>query len=273
MPARVLVVDDDAPLAEMISIIMNGEGFEVECALNGRDALEKFEQWNPDLVLLDVMLPGLSGIAICELIRSNSLVPIIMLTARSDPDDVVAGLEAGADDYVPKPFNPKELVARVKARLRSRPEEPAEERLELGDLKIDVSGHAVSRGGEKISLTPLEFDLLVTLARSPWRVFGRQELLQRVWGYKHAADTRLVNVHVQRLRSKIEPDPENPQLVVTVRGIGYRAGVPNSAAAVSGTLAGTAATAHLAGQGGGQAASSPDLSVSPESSSSGQPTS
>lgn len=147
-----------------------------------------------------------------------------MLTARSDTSDVVTGLEAGADDYVPKPFKPKELVARVRARLRGREDAQVDEGLTLQDLSIDVAGHVVKRGGHVIALTPLEFDLLVTLARAPWKVFSREELLEQVWGYRHAADTRLVNVHVQRLRSKIERDPERPELVVTVRGVGYRAG-------------------------------------------------
>jgi two-component system response regulator MtrA len=135
----------------------------------------------------------------------------------------VVGLESGADDYVVKPFKPKELVARVRARLR-RTEEPRPETLEIGDLTIDVAGHAVRRDGRSIPLTPLEFDLLACLARKPWQVFTREELLERVWGYRHAADTRLVNVHVQRLRSKVERDPEHPEIVVTVRGVGYKAG-------------------------------------------------
>jgi two-component system response regulator MtrA len=147
-----------------------------------------------------------------------------MLTAKSDTVDVVAGLEAGADDYVPKPFKPKELVARIRARLR-RIDEPAPEVLHIGDLEIDVTGHKVTRDGVLISLTPLEFDLLVALARAPWQVLTRDVLLEKVWGYRHAADTRLVNVHVQRLRSKIEHDPENPEIVLTVRGVGYKAGV------------------------------------------------
>jgi two-component system response regulator MtrA len=152
-------------------------------------------------------------------------VPIIMLTAKSDTVDVVLGLESGGDDYVIKPFKPKELVARVRARLR-RTDEPPAETLAIGDVSIDVPGHAVSRNGTAIALTPLEFDLLVALARKPRQVFTREVLLEQVWGYRHAADTRLVNVHVQRLRSKVERDPEHPEIVLTVRGVGYKAGPP-----------------------------------------------
>ena len=223
MNSRILVVDDDLALAEMIGIVLGSEGFDVATCSDGAQALDVFQQENPDLILLDVMLPGMDGIEICTRIRKASDVPIVMLTARTDTADVVAGLEAGADDYVPKPFKPKELVARVRARLRGR-EEAVDERLVLGDLVIDVSGHTIHRGGEEILLTPLEFDLLVALGRAPWKVFSREELLEKVWGYRHAADTRLVNVHVQRLRSKIERDPDKPEVVITVRGVGYRAG-------------------------------------------------
>lgn len=223
MASKILVVDDDAALAEMIGIVLRAEGYEVVDCYDGARAVEAFEEFDPQLILLDVMLPGKSGFEICEEIRRTSDVPIIMLTARSDTADVVTGLEVGADDYVPKPFKPKELVARVRARLRGQ-NEVSEEVLQLGDLKIDVSGHEVSRGEDIINLTPLEFDLLVALARAPWRVFSREELLEQVWGYRHAADTRLVNVHIQRLRSKIERDPDSPSLIVTVRGVGYRAG-------------------------------------------------
>ena len=170
------------------------------------------------------MLPGLNGVEVCREIRSESLVPIVMLTAKSDTIDVVAGLEAGADDYVAKPFKAKELVARIRTRLRRTPEEADLETLRIGDLTISVDGHSVKRNGVPIQLTPLEFDLLLALARRPWQVFSREVLLEEVWGYRHAADTRLVNVHVQRLRSKIERDPERPEIVVTVRGIGYKAG-------------------------------------------------
>ena len=224
MSSRILVVDDDVALAEMIGIVLQSEGYDVFFCADGSAALAQFQEHNPDLVLLDVMLPGMDGFDVCRAIRRVSDAPIVMLTARSDTSDVVTGLEAGADDYVPKPFKPKELVARVRARLRGREESQADEGLSLQDLSIDVAGHIVKREGRVIALTPLEFDLLVTLARSPWKVFSREELLEQVWGYRHAADTRLVNVHVQRLRSKIERDPERPELVVTVRGVGYRAG-------------------------------------------------
>ncbi|MEU9182964.1 two-component system response regulator MtrA [Streptomyces sp. NPDC048484] len=223
MKGRVLVVDDDTALAEMLGIVLRGEGFEPFFVADGDRALAAFRESKPDLVLLDLMLPGRDGIEVCRLIRAESGVPIVMLTAKSDTVDVVVGLESGADDYIVKPFKPKELVARIRARLR-RSEEPAPEQLAIGDLVIDVAGHSVKRDGASIALTPLEFDLLVALARKPWQVFTREVLLEQVWGYRHAADTRLVNVHVQRLRSKVEKDPERPEIVVTVRGVGYKAG-------------------------------------------------
>jgi two-component system, OmpR family, response regulator MtrA len=221
---KVLVVDDDSALAEMVSIILRSEGYEPDAVGDGASALERFRQVQPDLVLLDVMLPGLDGVEVCRQIRRSSPVPIIMLTARTDTTDVVRGLEAGADDYVSKPFKPQELMARIKARFRRREDTATAERLTVKDIEIDIAGHRVTRDGQSINLTPLEFDLLVQLARRPWQVFAREVLLEQVWGYHHAADTRLVNVHVQRLRSKIEKDPENPEIVVTVRGVGYRAG-------------------------------------------------
>ncbi|MCK6090649.1 MtrAB system response regulator MtrA [Micrococcus endophyticus] len=221
--AKILVVDDDEALAEMIGIVLRNDGFEAAFAADGTAALPAFHRERPDLVLLDLMLPGMDGIEVCKLLRSESDVPIVMLTAKSDTADVVRGLESGADDYVPKPFKPAELVARVRARLREGEAKPAEV-LQIGDLEIDVAGHQVTRDGAAISLTPLEFDLLVALARRPRQVFTREMLLEEVWGYRHQADTRLVNVHVQRLRSKVEPDPENPCVVLTVRGVGYKAG-------------------------------------------------
>ena len=224
-PARgsVLVVDDDASLAEMLSIVLRQEGFDSRIVGRGDVALDAFRDYRPDLVLLDLMLPGKDGIDVCKEIRAESGVPIVMLTAKGDTVDVVVGLESGADDYIVKPFKPKELVARVRARVR-RNDVTNDEGLTIGDVTIDVAGHSVTRDGAPINLTPLEFDLLVCLARKPWQVFTREVLLEQVWGYRHSADTRLVNVHVQRLRSKVEHDPENPEVVVTVRGVGYKAG-------------------------------------------------
>src|SRR4051794_29294081 len=222
---RVLVVDDDPALAEMLGIVLRSEGFEPSFVADGERALMAFHETKPDLVLLDIMLPGRDGLEVCRAIRAESGVPIVMLTAKSDTIDVVLGLESGADDYVVKPFKPKELIARVRARLRRNEDVPAE-MLSIADIDIDVPAHKVTRLGEQISLTPLEFDLLVALARKPRQVFTRDVLLEQVWGYRHPADTRLVNVHVQRLRAKVEKDPENPQVVLTVRGVGYKAGPP-----------------------------------------------
>ncbi|MFM9877571.1 MAG: MtrAB system response regulator MtrA [Rhodoglobus sp.] len=223
MNARILVVDDDTALAEMIGIVLRTEGFEPHFCEDGGSAVDAFRVANPDLVLLDLMLPGLSGIDVCARIREESGVPIIMLTAKSDTADVVKGLESGADDYVVKPFNPKELVARIRTRLRPTPETTTGT-LTVGDLTVDVAGHEVKRGDTKINLTPLEFELLLALALKPQQVFTREMLLEQVWGYHYKADTRLVNVHVQRLRAKVEEDPDNPSIVMTVRGVGYRAG-------------------------------------------------
>jgi len=222
---RVLVVDDDPALAEMLGIVLRTEGFEPSFVADGDRALAAFRATKPDLVLLDLMLPGTDGIDVCRQIRAESGTPIVMLTARGDTVDVVLGLESGADDYIVKPFKPKELVARMRARLR-RNEVPTNDVVEIADLVIDTAGHVVSRDGKAIGLTPLEFDLLTALARKPGHVFTREQLLEQVWGYRHAADTRLVNVHVQRLRAKIERDPERPEIVLTVRGVGYKAGPP-----------------------------------------------
>src|SRR5215217_3339670 len=222
---RVLVVDDDAALAEMLGIVLRREGYEPAFVSDGNRAVGVFQQTRPDLVLLDLMLPGRNGLQICQDIRTQSTVPLVMLTAKGDTIDVVQGLEAGADDYVTKPFKPVELVARVRAQLR-RGETGQAENLAIGDVQIDVPAHQVTRDGVPIALTPLEFDLLVALARKPRQVFTRELLLEQVWGYRHAADTRLVNVHVQRLRSKVERDPEKPEVVLTVRGVGYKAGPP-----------------------------------------------
>ena len=225
MKPKILVVDDDAALAEMLTIVLEAEGFEPLVVGDGLEALPRLREFQPDLVLLDLMLPGMNGIDVCRALRAESTVPVVMLTAKSDTVDVVLGLESGADDYMVKPFKPKELIARVRARLRRQVDEPSEN-LTIGEVEIDVPGHQVTRGGEPIALTPLEFDLLVALARKPRQVFTREVLLEQVWGYRHAADTRLVNVHVQRLRAKIERDPDNPEVVLTVRGVGYKAGPP-----------------------------------------------
>jgi two-component system response regulator MtrA len=220
-----MVVDDDQDLAEMLGIVLTGAGIDVDLVSRGDEVLDVFRNNPPDLVLLDVMLPGLDGIEVCKLIRAESMVPIIMLTAKGDSHDVVRGLEAGADDYMVKPFrHPSELIARIRTRLR-RTNVDIAGLLTIGDLAIDVQAHQILRAGKQISLTRLEFDLLVALAKEPGRVFARDALLSEVWGYRHSTDTRLVNVHVQRLRSKIEHDPERPEIVVTVRGVGYKAGV------------------------------------------------
>ena len=221
----VMVVDDDQDLSEMLGIVLTGAGIDVDLVSRGDEVLDVFRNNPPDLVLLDVMLPGLDGIEVCRLIRAESMVPIIMLSAKGDPHDVVQGLEAGADDYMVKPFkHPSELVARIRTRLR-RTNTDVSGLLTVLDLAIDVSAHQVKRAGRQIALTRLEFDLLVALAREPGRVFSRDALLSEVWGYRHSTDTRLVNVHVQRLRAKIEHDAERPEIVVTVRGVGYKAGV------------------------------------------------
>jgi two-component system response regulator MtrA len=207
----------------MLGIVLRQEGFSPFFCQDGAKAISAFRAVKPDVVLLDVMLPGMSGIEICRIIRQESGVPIVMLTAKTDTVDVVQGLESGADDYIVKPFKPKELIARLRVRVR-RVDAGSAARLAIGDLEIDVKGHTVTRAGQQLSITPLEFDLLVCLARKPGQVFSRQELLREVWGYQHAADTRLVNVHVQRLRSKVELDADDPVYVLTVRGIGYKAG-------------------------------------------------
>jgi len=217
----VMVVDDDQDLAEMLSIVLTSAGMEVDLVNRGDQVMDLFNTNPPDLVLLDVMLPGVDGIEVCKLIREKSMVPIVMLNAKDDTHDVVLGLEAGADDYIVKPFKQQELVARINTRLRRVTKVGT---LEIGDLVIDQMEHKVLKSGREIPLTRLEFDLLATLAKEPGRVFTREALLSEVWGYQHAADTRLVNVHVQRLRSKIESDADKPEYVLTVRGVGYKAG-------------------------------------------------
>ena len=220
---HVLVVDDDPGISEMLSILLESEGFGVTVCANGADALPVFRSAQPDIVLLDVMLPGLDGVSVCAALREESDVPIVMMSAKTDSIDVISGLEAGADDYVMKPFENSVLLARIRARLR-RQDEP-QDVLRIADLELDVTAHRVTRGSRELHLTPLEFDLLTLFARNPHQVFSRQELLEQVWGYRQdAVDVRLVNVHIQRLRSKVEKYPDAPEVVLTVRGVGYRAG-------------------------------------------------
>jgi len=220
---KILIVEDDDALREQLEIGLNSSGFDVCFAATGLEAIPAFEKNKPDLILLDLMLPGKNGIEICTEIRRTSGVPIIMLTARTDDQDMIRGLEAGADDYVTKPYKIEILVSRIKARLRPI-KDVQHTIIKIGPVEMDTLSHEVRKGDKKIALTPLEFKLLLTLASHPNEVFSREMLLEQVWEYTYKADTRLVNVHVQRLRSKIEEDQEDPKLVLTVRGWGYKAG-------------------------------------------------
>lgn len=225
MNQKILVVEDEQAMSQQLCDLLENAGYEVCPVYDGGKALAAFNDFNPDLVLLDWMLPNLNGPEICAEIRKVSGTPIIMLTAKTDEEHIVQGLEAGADDYIAKPMPSfKILQARIEARLRPL-RTPDVSVLTLGPLVIDVLGHEVRKNDERISLTPLEFNLLQTLAEKPKQVFSREVLLEKVWGYPYTADTRLVNVHVQRLRSKIEDDPDNPRIVVTERGVGYKAGI------------------------------------------------
>ena len=222
MDERVLLVEDDASIREVAKLGLEQAGFRITTAPDGREGLLHFRQSPFDLVVLDVMLPNLDGYEVCRQIRAESRVPIIMLSAKSDTVDVVVGLELGADDYVTKPFEMAELVARARAAVRRSSAEPEEPVIARGELEIDPAAFVARRGGEELSLTATEFKLLLELARRPGQVFTRELLLQRVWGYDYLGDSRLVDVAVQRLRAKVEADPKDPQMIKTVRGVGYR---------------------------------------------------
>jgi DNA-binding response OmpR family regulator len=224
MEGRILLVEDDPSIREVTTIGLERAGFEVESAADGAEGLERFRSRPPDLVLLDVMLPRVDGLEVARAIRRDSTVPIVMLTARGDTIDVVVGLETGADDYLKKPFDMAELVARVRAALRRRRAPAATPALRLGPIEIDLAGRVVRRNGREVALTRTEFDLLAELAARPGQVLTRDQLLDRVWGYDFLGDSRLVDVAVGRLRAKVEADPAAPSLIQTVRGVGYKAG-------------------------------------------------
>jgi DNA-binding response OmpR family regulator len=220
---RILTVEDDERIRTAVKMALEDEGWSVEETANGEDALEAFTREPADVVLIDIMLPGMDGFEVCRSIRRSSDVPIVMVTARADTHDVVAGLEAGADDYLTKPFAPKELSARIRALLRRiRPTQTGHQKLAFGDLEIIPDEGKVTLGKREVHLTKTEFRLLCELASNPGRVFSRESLLDKVWGYGYFGDGRLVDVHVRRLRTKIEADAANPRHVVTVRGLGYR---------------------------------------------------
>jgi two-component system response regulator RegX3 len=222
---RVLVVEDEESFSDALSYMLKREGFDTAVAATGPDALAEFDRGGADIVLLDLMLPGLSGTEVCRQLRSRSAVPIIMLTAKDSEIDKVVGLELGADDYVTKPYSARELVARIRAVLRRRGENgdaPAEPVLEAGPVRMDVERHIVAVDGEAVALPLKEFDLLELLLRNAGRVLTRMQLIDRVWGSDYVGDTKTLDVHVKRLRAKIEPDPANPQYLLTVRGLGYK---------------------------------------------------
>ena len=222
MDERVLFVEDDPSIREVTSLGLRRSGLKVVTAADGRDALAHFRAEPYGLVVLDVMLPEFDGLEVCREIRRSSRVPILMLSARTDTVDVVVGLELGADDYVTKPFEMAELVARIRALLRRTHEPPVQETLIVGDLEIETTAFRATRDGTDLQLSATEFRLLLELARRPGQVFTRELLLQRVWRYEYLGDSRLVDIAVQRLRAKVEPEPGSPRLITTVRGVGYR---------------------------------------------------
>lgn len=224
--ATILVVDDEEPIQELLRFNLEKEGYRVRVAKDGPEALGQVEKEQIDLLVLDVMLPGMDGLEVCRQLRLNPKfreIPIIMLTAKGEEIDKVLGLELGADDYMTKPFSPRELLARIKARLRRMNSlEETDTQIVRGELRIDVKGFRVYVRGEEAELTPKEFELLRVLATHPGKVYSRDELLERIWGYEYDGDTRTVDVHVRHLRLKVERDPSNPEYIETLRGIGYR---------------------------------------------------
>ena len=222
MSVRILTVEDDERIRTAVSLALQEEGWEVEETSNGEDALAAFSRQPSDVVLIDIMLPGIDGFEVCRKIRRIGDVPIVMVTARSDSHDVVAGLEAGADDYLRKPFDPKELSARVRALLRRSKTIGAPSNFSFDQLEIIVDEGMVRISGQEVHLTRTEFKLLIELATNSGKVLSREDLLERVWGYDYFGDSRLVDVHVRRLSTKVEIDPANPKYVVTVRGMGYK---------------------------------------------------
>ncbi|MFZ9628512.1 MAG: response regulator [Ilumatobacteraceae bacterium] len=223
MGTRILSVEDDERIRTAVKLALEDEGWTVDEAGSGEEAIDVFARTSPDVVLIDIMLPGIDGFELCRTIRRTSDIPIVMVTARNDTHDIVAGLEAGADDYLTKPFAPKELSARIRALLRRiRPAAAGHARLVFGELEIVPDEGKVTRAGNEVHLTKTEFRLLCELAQNPGRVFSREELLEHIWGRGYLDDGRLVDVHVRRLRMKVEADPANPRHVVTVRGLGYR---------------------------------------------------
>ncbi|MFZ4510759.1 MAG: response regulator [Candidatus Nanopelagicales bacterium] len=221
---RVLVVEDEESFSDALSFMLRREGYEVGVAADGAAALDEFDRHGADLILLDLMLPGISGTEVCRTLRQKSAVPIIMVTAKDGEVDKVVGLELGADDYVTKPFSSRELVARIRAVLRRRgePEEMLPSTLEAGPVRIDVDRHVVAVRGQTIAMPLKEFDLLELLVRNAGRVLTRGQIIDRVWGSDYVGDTKTLDVHVKRLRAKIEVDPRNPTLILTVRGLGYK---------------------------------------------------
>lgn len=223
MASRILVVEDDDRIRRALRLALEDEGYEIDEAPDGEQGLVSHARNDPDLVLVDLMLPGISGFDLCRELRKTSGVPILVVTARSDTHDVVAGLEAGADDYVTKPFAVKELTARIRSLLRrTSPLAPQPERLTFGAIEVRPDAGIVCRDGQEVALTKTEFRLLCELAFHPGIVLSREQLLERIWGYDYFGDARLVDAHIRRLRTKIETDPADPNLIVTVRGLGYK---------------------------------------------------